>query len=142
MSQLFASYSTNDNHDVPETTNDHGVHETTNDPWAAWDQQLSNELQAQVSTELDRYLEENPIPRSKEFDIINWWKGNTSKYPILARIARDLLAVPASSVASECAFSTGERVISTSRCSLLPDTVEALVCLQDWHRPAAEKQPS
>jgi hypothetical protein len=58
------------------------------------------------------------------------------KYPILARIACDLLAIPASTVASESAFSTGSRIISDYRSSLSSKTVEALVCLQDWFRTA------
>ena len=93
-------------------------------------------MQAQVSTELDRYLDENPIPRSKDFNILQWWRGNSSKYSILARIACDVLAIPASSVASESAFSTGKRIISDFRSSLAPETVEALICLQDWYRAA------
>jgi len=105
-----------------------------NDPWAVWDRQLSSDLQSQMTTELDRYLEENPIPRSQEFDILKWWMGNATKYPILACIARDLLAIPASSVAAESAFSTSERIISDFRSSLTPEAVEALICTQDWYR--------
>ena len=112
----------------------HEVPAAANDPWAAWDQQLTMDLQAQVSTELDRYLNENPIPDFEEFDILIWWMGNTSKYPILARIAKDVLAIPASTVASESAFSTGKRIINDFRSSLAPETVEALICLQDWYR--------
>jgi hypothetical protein len=116
------------NYDMPATTND--------DPWAAWDQQLTMDLQAQVSTKLDRYLDENPIPRSKEFDILQWWRGNTSKYPILSHIAQDVLAILASSVASESAFSAGKRIISDFHSSLAPETVEGVICLQDWYRAA------
>jgi len=60
--------------------------------------------------------------------------GNSTKYPILACIARDLLAIPASSVAAESAFSTSERIISDFRSSLTPEAVEALICTQDWYR--------
>ncbi|XP_062206559.1 uncharacterized protein LOC133908510 isoform X2 [Phragmites australis] len=42
--------------------------------------------------------------------------------------------VPASTVASESAFSTGERVINDYRSRLSSDTIEALICLQDWIR--------
>lgn len=77
------------------------VHAIANDTWASWDQQLTIYLEAEVSTELDTYLNENPIPRSSEFDILKWWMGNSYKYPILARMARDVLAIPASAVASE-----------------------------------------
>ncbi|WVZ86453.1 hypothetical protein U9M48_033226 [Paspalum notatum var. saurae] len=59
---------------------------------------------------------------------------HSASYPILARIARDVLAVPASTVASESAFSTGERIISDYRSRLKSKTVEALICLQDWIR--------
>ncbi|CAN6372552.1 unnamed protein product, partial [Urochloa humidicola] len=58
-----------------------------NDPWAAWDRQLNNDLQSKRSTELDRYLDEDPVLTSQEFDILKWWMGNASKYLVLARIA-------------------------------------------------------
>jgi hypothetical protein len=96
------------------------------------------DLQAQVSTELDRYLDENPVPRSKEFDILHWWRGSSSKYPVLSLIARDVLAILASSVASESAFSAGKRIISDFRSSLALETVEGLICLQDWYRASSK----
>jgi hypothetical protein len=82
-----------------------------NDPWMEWYQKVSNDLQTRRSTELDRYLDEDPV-RAQEIDIINWWMGNASKYPTLSCIARDLLAVPASSVPSESAFSMAKRTIN------------------------------
>lgn len=67
-----------------------------------------------------------------DFDILNWWKVHSSVYPTLARIARDILAIPTSTVASENAFSLGGRVVDPFRASLTPRTVEALVCTNDW----------
>jgi hAT family protein len=49
-------------------------------------------------------------------------------------MARDVLAIPVSSVASESAFSTGGRVLDQFRTSLTPRMVEALICCQDWIR--------
>ncbi|KAM3198905.1 hypothetical protein P3L10_034342 [Capsicum annuum] len=49
-------------------------------------------------------------------------------------MARDVLAIPISSVASECAFSMGGRVIDPFRSSLTPKLVQSLICLQDWLR--------
>ncbi|XP_026396961.1 zinc finger BED domain-containing protein RICESLEEPER 2-like [Papaver somniferum] len=67
-----------------------------------------------------------------DFDILTWWKTNSPTYPILARMARDILAVPVSTVASESAFSSGGRVVTEYRSSLASDTVEALTCIKDW----------
>ena len=42
---------------------------------------------------------------TQNFDILTWWKTNAHRYPILAQIARDVLAMPISTIASESAFS-------------------------------------
>ncbi|CAN6293976.1 unnamed protein product, partial [Urochloa humidicola] len=62
-------------------------------------------------------------------------------YPTLARIARDVLAVPASTDQSELVFNTGERVIGDSHCRLSTETVESLICLRDWSQDSGY-QPS
>jgi hypothetical protein len=49
-------------------------------------------------------------------------------------MARDLLAVPISTVASESSFSAGGRVIEPHRASLSTDTVQMLLCGSDWVR--------
>jgi hypothetical protein len=50
-------------------------------------------------------------------------------------MARDILAIPVSTVASESAFSTGGRVIETFRSSLKQEMTEALICAQQWLKP-------
>jgi hypothetical protein len=55
-----------------------------------------------------------------------------SRFPILASIARDVLAIPITTVASESTFSTGGRILDPYRSSLSVATVEALICTQDW----------
>lgn len=93
----------------------------------------------QSKPELDVYLEEN-LHRSKtpgdeeEFDILQWWKANSSKFPVLSRMAHDILAIPVSSIPSKCAFRTDGGVLNKFQSSLLPSTIEALVCTQDWIR--------
>ena len=47
-------------------------------------------------------------------------------------MAKEILAIPISTVASESAFSTGGRVLDVFRSSLTPTMVEALICGQDW----------
>lgn len=55
------------------------------------------------------------------------------KYPTLQKIARDFLAI-ISMVASESAFSTSGRVVTPQRSRLKEDTLEALMCSQNWFR--------
>ncbi|KAK8918232.1 hypothetical protein KSP39_PZI022073 [Platanthera zijinensis] len=69
-----------------------------------------------------------------DFDILSWWKVNSLRFPILSQVARDVLSIPISIVASESAFSTGGRILDTFRSSLSPKTVEALVCGRVWLR--------
>ncbi|KAH9617155.1 hypothetical protein KSS87_004902, partial [Heliosperma pusillum] len=44
-------------------------------------------------------------------DILTWWRNHSAQFPILSKVARDVLVVPASTVASESAFSAGRRVL-------------------------------
>ena len=82
--------------------------------------------------ELDKYLDEELLDSIPEFDILAFWKMHTSKYPILAELAKDILAIPVSTVASESTFSTGGRFLSPHRSKFLPDTLQALMCAQNW----------
>ncbi|KAM6567312.1 hypothetical protein CsatA_026440 [Cannabis sativa] len=82
--------------------------------------------------EIDRYLNEDNDDLGDDFDILAWWKHNASRYKVLSRIARDVLASPISIVASESAFSTGGRILDLFRSSLSRKMVEALICSKNW----------
>ncbi|XP_074336027.1 zinc finger BED domain-containing protein RICESLEEPER 2-like [Apium graveolens] len=84
--------------------------------------------------ELDEYLEEGLFLMEKEvkFDILHWWKLNGPKFPILTQMARDILAIPTSSVASKNSFSKCRRIITDTRSSLNDDSIETLMCVKDW----------
>ncbi|GKV29420.1 hypothetical protein SLEP1_g38349 [Rubroshorea leprosula] len=71
---------------------------------------------------------------SEDFDILQWWKMNAPRFPILATMARDVLAFPFSTVAYESAFSTRGRALNAFRSSLTPRMAQALICAQDWLR--------
>ncbi|CAN1347515.1 Zinc finger BED domain-containing protein RICESLEEPER 2, partial [Linum perenne] len=72
--------------------------------------------------------------KKQRFDVLAYWKASSLRFPILSEMARDVLVVPISSVASEGAFSTGGRVLSNFRSSLTPAIVEALICAENWLR--------
>ncbi|CAM0902538.1 unnamed protein product [Alopecurus aequalis] len=101
-----------------------------NDPLEDWDEHLSS----QRSSELDAYLGDVLIPRKDDFNILDWWMKHTTQYPTLAAIARDVLAMPASAVQSEAAFSSTGPVIPKYHSTLSIKTIEALVCTRDWMR--------
>ncbi|CAN1790190.1 Putative AC transposase [Linum perenne] len=56
------------------------------------------------------------------------------RFPILSEMARDILEISISTVASESAFSTSGRVLNDFRTSLSPQVVEAVICCEDWLR--------
>nr|KAJ0207661.1 hypothetical protein LSAT_V11C500232740 [Lactuca sativa] len=84
--------------------------------------------------ELDWYLGEQCESLDNKFDLLSWWKKNQARFPVIATIARDVLAIPVSTIASESSFSTEGRVLDAFRSSLTPKTVEALICCQNWLR--------
>ncbi|KAF7820963.1 zinc finger BED domain-containing protein RICESLEEPER 2-like [Senna tora] len=86
-------------------------------------------------TDLDKYLETDAIDDAPSFDVLTWWRENATKYKLVSLIARDVLAMPMSIVASESAFSTGGRVLDVFRSSLSPKMTEALICTQNWLSP-------
>ncbi|KAJ6711418.1 BED FINGER-RELATED [Salix purpurea] len=85
-----------------------------------------------LKSELDQYLEESLLPRVHEFDVVGWWKLNRLKYPTLSKMAADILSIPVSTVAPDSVFDTENKKIDSYRGSLLPITLEALVCAKDW----------
>ena len=80
---------------------------------------------------MNQYLSESNERINYGFDILHWWKGNCSKFKVLAQIAKDVLAIPISTVAFESKFSTGGRILDPFRSSLSPKTVEMLICGQN-----------
>ncbi|KAE8245889.1 hypothetical protein A4X06_0g5348 [Tilletia controversa] len=62
----------------------------------------------------------------------DFWKEKAQRYPALAKMARDLLAIPASTAPSESMFSRGKLLISDRRNSLTSSTVARMMCLDNW----------
>jgi hypothetical protein len=85
-------------------------------------------------SEIERYLSERVIERTPDFDILNWWKVNSTKFPVISLIAHDVLAIPITIVPSKSVFSTGGRILDPFRSSLAPKTAEGLICAQNWLR--------
>ncbi|XP_062170516.1 zinc finger BED domain-containing protein RICESLEEPER 2-like [Alnus glutinosa] len=100
----------------------------------------SNDVVRPTKTDLDVYLEDGVYicekdvdgeDRDAEFEALAWWKFNTLKYRIFFKMARDILPVSITTVASESSFSTGGRVIDPHRARLSTETIEIILCGSD-----------
>ncbi|KAL9667777.1 hypothetical protein QQ045_002145 [Rhodiola kirilowii] len=112
------------------------VEASSKDYRAYWNYEGHGRRLGVVGHEVDRYLLD-PIVKAVnplDYDILEWWKTNGDKYPSLAALTKDIMAIQVSTVASESSFSTSRRVIDPFRSSLSPKTVEALICYQNWIR--------
>jgi hypothetical protein len=67
-------------------------------------------------------------------DIATFWKYTQHQYPILSAMTRDSLAVQASSVPSERAFSAGSNLFSKRRCAMSGHTIEQTQFLKYYFR--------
>ena len=62
---------------------------------------------------------------------LEWWKERAQLYPNLARLARRVLCIPATSAPSERLFSHAGLTIAKNRARLNPDFAEDLILLHD-----------
>ncbi|GJU87902.1 retrovirus-related pol polyprotein from transposon TNT 1-94 [Tanacetum coccineum] len=76
---------------------------------------------------------------NESYDVLGFWKTKENQFPVLSRMALDILSVQASSVASESAFSTSGRILSIRRTRLTAESLEMCMCLKD-HLDAHERR--
>ncbi|XP_015118459.1 uncharacterized protein LOC107042094 [Diachasma alloeum] len=80
--------------------------------------------------ELEEYL--NLSRADKHQDLLEWWRARESTFPTLAKMARDLFSIPATSVPAERLFSLAGLIITNLRNSMSDKSARALLCLHSW----------
>ena len=65
-------------------------------------------------------------------ELTSWWRAYELQNPAMAAMAKDFLAIQATSAPSERAFSFARHVVTEFRASLAPDTIRAILCLKTW----------
>jgi len=103
-------------------------------------------------SELQEYLESAPLPRYANLeldaqgnvvkaesdrtlfaDALEWWKVHDGTFPNgLARMARDFLAIPGTTVDMEREFSKAGDLVVRKRGRLCSETIRANMCLKSW----------
>ena len=79
-----------------------------------------------IDQEIQRYLAE---PLGTNQCALTWWKEREASYPILSKLAKKYLAIPATSVPSERIFSLAGNLVTKKRALLSPETVNILIFL-------------
>ena len=72
--------------------------------------------------EARRYVDEDPLL---------WWSKTSTHYPNLTVFAKKYLAIPATSIPVERAFSMAGNIVNQKRACLLPENVNLLVFLAE-----------
>jgi len=80
-----------------------------------------------IPDEIEMYLQSKSPPRS--VNIFEWWKVNEPRYPNVARLAKSVLCIPATSTAAERVFSSAGITVSKKRSCLKPENVDKILFL-------------
>lgn len=96
-----------------------------------------SEDEQEVTDEYEQYIHEKRVKFIKNEKrsptwLLDYWRDCQMKWPNLTRMALDALSIPAMSAECERCFSSGKNMISDSRYSLAPDTIEACECNRHW----------
>ncbi|KAL0490780.1 AC transposase, partial [Acrasis kona] len=84
----------------------------TTEPKGLLSKMLANRQKASFKTsDVDRYFDSNYLDLPEECNILQWWRDHQTEYPVMARVARDYLAIPCASVSVERCFSSGRDVL-------------------------------
>ncbi|CAH9077079.1 unnamed protein product [Cuscuta europaea] len=78
--------------------------------------------------------------RDDDFDVLNWWKGKERMFPVFAKMAKQVLSMPVSTVAVEQEFSSTGNVLTQTRTRLSVESLEMLICYHDWLKAARRAQ--
>lgn len=84
--------------------------------------------------DLDLYLQEVFVGQLDIINLLSWWNVNASRFKRLSVVARRILAVPASSAASERSFSLASHLINNLRSSLNPKTVNDAMIVNSYRK--------
>ena len=96
--------------------------------------------------ETDHFKPENQkrslkqMPKPKPIDLCEFWALHENEYPSLARMAFDILSIPAMAAECERVFSSTKLLLTDRRARMKEDIIEASECLRAWFKDKRFKQ--
>ena len=85
-----------------------------------------------TSDEVEKYISLK-VNNQPQFDVLNWWKSQTSNLPTLGKFAKQFLSIPASSASSERVFSRSNLFVTNLRTILTSEHAEMLTYISVNH---------
>ncbi len=85
-----------------------------------------------IDAEITQFYSEKCV--SRDTDPVEWWRENQKRFPLISKVAKYTLCIPATSTASERLFSTAGLTVSKLRSCLKPENVDALTFLHANYR--------
>jgi hypothetical protein len=90
---------------------------------------MENINEDKIFQEYNTYMIEK---RTKNVDVLYFWRVNQISFPILSKIARDYLSISSTSVPSERCFSRSGFIVNKYRNRLSPISIKSNILLNDW----------
>ncbi|KAG6732353.1 hypothetical protein I3842_01G172700 [Carya illinoinensis] len=131
LNDVFDSYAAEPGVQVQELSSSFSTSHMINQ----WRQSKRHKSAASPRAELNRYLQEDVINNAEEdFDILGWWRTNSSDFPTVGKMALNILSIPMSTCTiSNSGFNNRTMMmINPTLDSLNLEIIEALVCGEHW----------
>lgn len=90
-------------------------------------------LQGRFEDEIINFLRNTSIGNRK-CEPLQWWKLNAHHFLSVESVARDILPVQETSVASESSLSIAGNLVDDDRCRLGDEAIKACMLLRSWSR--------
>jgi len=85
-----------------------------------------------LESEIDRWCDFEGGKGTEGQNPLEWWKLYGGSFPVLSRLARDFLAIPATSVSVERTFSQSRHICSDLRSSMKAETIREALLSKVW----------
>jgi hypothetical protein len=92
---------------------------------------LIEDRSSQTHHEGEDYLSTPCVKQVKGFQILEWWSKNESFYPHLAKVAKDILAIPITQVGVERVFNIARDVLGDRRHRLSAQAFREIMIFKD-----------